>query len=139
MATPVAAVTQKPSASTEAVRRKRAALLEEFARKLDRYLPESGALKPWTISEIERALLDDVLALGRQVTVARIEVDPLRAPEQARCPQCGRVLMGHDLNATHRQTLFGPLRFERAYGYCRPCRSAFSPTGQRVGLRRGLL
>jgi len=139
MATPSEDVGHKQAACTETVRQKRAALVAHFMGKLDRYLPESGELKSWTISEFERALMDDVLELGRQMAEARIEVDPLRAPAQARCPQCGRALMGHGTEPTHRQTLFGPLRFERAYGYCRPCGSAFSPTGQRVGLRRGLL
>jgi hypothetical protein len=139
MATPDGAVAQEQTAVPEEVSRKRAALMELFARKLDRYLPESGALKPWTISEIECALERDLRELGRKVTEARIAVDPQRAPQQNRCPKCGRALMGHGTEPAHRQTIFGPLSFERAYGYCRPCGSAFSPSGQRVGLRRGLL
>jgi len=124
---------------TEVIRQARAEVLEQFARKLDQYLPESGELKPCTISELEGALVDDVQDLARKVIAARIEVDPQRVPEKHRCPKCGRALMGHRTEAVHRQTLFGPVRFERAYGYCRPCGSAFSPSGQRVGLRRGLL
>ena len=38
----------------------RAAVMERMARELDRYLPESGELRKWTISEIEDALIEDV-------------------------------------------------------------------------------
>ena len=31
----------------------RRAVLERFARKLDKYLPESGQLAPWKLGEIE--------------------------------------------------------------------------------------
>ena len=41
---------------------RRGQVVERFARKLDRYLPESGELRPWTISEIERELVTDALA-----------------------------------------------------------------------------
>lgn len=127
------------AASKEAVLALRAAVSAKFAEKLERYLPESGELEAWTISGWEEALMADLLEVGQAVTEARLEVDPLRVPEQARCPRCGRALMGHARQGTRKQTLFGPLRFERTYGYCRPCGSAFSPSGQRVGLRRGLL
>ena len=111
-----------------------------FMRRLDKYLPESGDLRPWTISEIERELLADALDLARDLLEARIQVDPARVPpEKPRCPKCGRSLMGLRDQATHKQTLVGPIRFERAYGYCRPCGAAFSPSGQRVEVRRGLL
>jgi hypothetical protein len=123
----------------ETVTEKRAALKAWFERALDQYLPESGELKPWTISALEDALGADLRELGRRIAAARIEADPLRAPEKNLCPQCGRALMGHSQELTHRQTVFGPISFSRAYGYCRPCRSAFSPSGHRVGLRQGLL
>lgn len=113
---------------------------ERFMRKLDKYLPESGELRAWTISEIERELVTDALDLARDVLEARIQVDPRRAPpEKPRCPKCGRALMGLRDQATHKQTLVGPIRFERAYGYCRPCGAAFSPSGHGVEVRRGLL
>ena len=84
-----------------------------FARKLDKYLPESGELRPWTISEIERELLADALGLARDLLEARIQVDPARAPEEKPCcPKCGRALMGLRDQATHKQTLVGPIRFE---------------------------
>ena len=53
-----------------------------FMRKLDKYLPGSGELRPWTISEIERELLTDALELARDVLEARIRVDPVRAPAE---------------------------------------------------------
>jgi hypothetical protein len=94
-------------------------LAERFVRKLDKYLPESGELRPWTISEIERELAADALDLARDVLEARIQVDPARAPAgKPRCPECGRALMGLRDQATHKQTLIGPTRFERAYGCC---------------------
>jgi len=111
-----------------------------FMRKLDKYLPESGELRGWTITEIERELLADALDLARDVLEARIQVDPARAPaEKPRCPKCGRALMGLREQAAHKHTVLGPIRYERAYGYCRPCGAAFSPSGQRVEVRKGLL
>ena len=111
-----------------------------FMRKLDKYLPESGELRGWTITEIERELLADAFDLARDVLEARIHVDPARAPaEKPRCPKCGRALMGLRDQATHKHTVLGPIRYERAYGYCRPCGAAFSPSGHSVEVRRGLL
>lgn len=119
---------------------KRAAVLERFARKLDKYLPESGELKPWTISEIEDALLADVNEIARDVIEARLDVDPARVVDKPRCPDCGKSLKGlKHARKTHRQVIFGPVRFSRTDGICHACGVAFSPSGQRVGLRQGLL
>lgn len=119
----------------------REAVMERFARKLDKYLPESGELRKWTISEIETELLEDTRGLARDVIEARIEVDPVRvSKESPRCPDCGRVLGGIAREqAANKQTIFGRIRYARTYGVCRPCGVAFSPSGQRVALRQGLL
>jgi uncharacterized protein with PIN domain len=123
--------------STSALRQQ---ITERFTRKLDKYLPESGQLRPWTISEIEQELLKDSMEIARDVLEARIQVDPLRVPaEKPRCPRCDRALMGLRDQATHKQTIFGPIRFERSHGYCRSCGAAFSPSGHVVEVRRGLL
>ena len=119
---------------------KRAAVLERIARKLDRYLPESGELRPWTISEIESALLTDVNEIARDVIEARLEVDPARVIDKPRCPGCGKSLKGlKHARKTHRQVIFGPIQFSRTYGICHDCGVALPPSGQRVGLRQGLL
>jgi hypothetical protein len=119
----------------------REAVMERFARKLDKYLPRKGELRKWTISEIEAELLKDVTQLARDVIEARIEVDPARVSKDSpRCPDCGRVLGGIAREqATNKQTIFGRIRYARTYGICRPCGVAFSPSGQRVALRQGLL
>ncbi len=118
----------------------RARVQERIDRKLDKYLPASGELRPWTISEIEEVLLADILEIARDVVEARLEVDPRRVVEKPRCPDCGRALAGVKREVpTHRQTVFGVIRYSRSCGYCRPCRAAFSPSGQRVRLRQGLL
>ena len=117
----------------------RAEIVADFLRRLDVYLPEQGPLKPWKISEIEAALQKDMRALSCAVIQKRLGVDPSRLRVKPRCPQCGRKLMGVHDGHTHKQTIFGPLEFTRTYGYCHSCRVAFSPSGQRVGLRQGLL
>ena len=122
------------------VRAARAAVMERMARKLDRYLPESGELRAWTISEIEDALIEDMNEIARDVIESRLGVDPERVVDKPRCPDCGRALMGVDSErSTHRHTRLGPIRYARTYGVCRPCGAAFSPSGQRVELRQGLL
>ncbi len=119
---------------------KRAQVMERIARKLDKYLPESGELRPWTISEIESALLTDVNEIARDVIEARLDVDPARVVDKPRCPDCGKSLKGlKHARKTHRQVIFGPVRYSRTYGICHACGVAFSPSGQRVGLRQGLL
>ena len=56
-------------------------------------------------------------ALAREVIEARIEADPARLTDvKPRGPDCGRALMGLRAEATHRQTLFRPIRFKRLYG-----------------------
>ena len=118
----------------------RAAIMERVARKLDQYLPESGELRKWTISEIEDALIKDMNEIARDIIHARLDVDPERIVKKARCPDCGRALMGVAGEcSTHKHTRLGPIGFTRTVGYCRPCRAAFSPSGQRVELRQGLL
>ena len=127
------------NAATDAAA-KRAAVLERIARKLDKYLPESGELRPWTISEIEKSLLVDINEIARDVIEARLEVDPARVVDKPRCPDCGKSLEGlKRARKTHRQVIFGPIRYARTCGICHACGVAFSPSGQRLGLRQGLL
>ena len=107
---------------------------------VNRYLPKSGPLRKWTISEIEQSLLGDMGRLARALIEARLKVDPVRVIEKPRCPDCGRALGGVGSEVqTHRHTLFGTIRYRRTYGVCRPCEAAFSPSGQRVVFRQGLL
>ena len=121
----------------QAARRRQ--LVERFARKLDKYLPESGELRKWTISDIETALLGDMTELARDVIEARIDVDPARAPKETpHCPDCGAALASRQV-PTHRHTLFGRIGYARAYGHCPACGRAFSPSGLGVRLRQGLL
>jgi uncharacterized protein with PIN domain len=128
------------STATDEVQARRAAVMERVARKLDRYLPESGELRKWTISEIEDALIEDMNEIARDIVEARLDVDPDRVVDRPRCPDCGRALMGVDRErSTHTHTRLGPIRYARTYGVCRPCGAAFSPSGQRVELRQGLL
>jgi hypothetical protein len=118
----------------------RARLVERFAGKLDQYLPESGELRTWTVSEIEEALSKDMNEMARDVIESRIQVDPRREPrESPRCPECGRVLGGLNARRAHRHTILGPVELTRSTGYCQACDLAFSPSGHRVALRKGLL
>ena len=99
----------------------RAALIERMARMRERYLPESGQLREWTISRIEDALIEDMHELARGIVHARLGVDPDRVAEKPRFPDCGRALMGVDRErSTHVHTRPAPLRFARTVGYCRP-------------------
>ena len=101
------------------VKAARAAVMERMARTLDRYLPESGELRKWTISEIVGALIEDMNELAREVIESRLGVDPDRVVDKPRCPDCGRALMGVDRErSTHRHTRLGPIGFARTYGVC---------------------
>lgn len=125
------------NASEVVARRKQ--MLDRFARKLEKYLPETGEMKSWTISELEKSLLDDVTALARDVIELRLEVDPKRVSEKSpRCPDCEAALLSR-LVPAHKHTLFGVVRYERTYGHCPACGRAFSPSGLGVRLREGLL
>ncbi len=118
----------------------RGLVVQRILRKLDRYLPESGALRSWTISEIEDSLLQDMKEIACDIVESRLLLDPLREPaERPVCPKCGRALAGIDVRPTHRKTMIGPIRYERMVGYCQACGLAFSPSGHGVEIRRGLL
>jgi hypothetical protein len=83
---------------------------ERFARKLDEYVPGSGELRAWTISELEQPLLADTSELARDVIESRLDIDPARVPEKPpRCPACGAALASRQV-PTHRHTLFGRIR-----------------------------
>jgi len=128
------------STEVHEVQAARAAIMERFARKLDQYLPDTGKLRKWTISTIEDALIKDMNEVARDIIHSRLDVDPERVVKKARCPDCGRALMGvAGERSTHKHTRLGPIGFTRTVGYCRPCGAAFSPSGQRVELRQGLL
>lgn len=117
----------------------RARILESFSRVLDRYLPQDGRLRDWKAAEFEASMQADTQALGRAVMEACLRANPRSQERRLRCPECGRALEGFEERGTHKQTIFGPIKYKRTYGYCRPCGAAFSPSGERVGLRCGLL
>ncbi len=126
------------SAASTAEHRQR--LIEDFTQRLGKYLPESGEPKPWKLAETELALVEDMNELARGIIESRIGVDPLRYVEKLRCPDCSRALGGVKREAaTHKQTLFGPIRYSRSYGTCQACGLAFSPSGEKFRLRHGLL
>lgn len=131
-------VTRKGGRTTAAEGRRQ--ILDRFAERLDKYLPEGGELKPWKLAEIELALLDDMNELACDIIESRMGVDPRRIVEKPHCPDCGRALGGVKRErSTHKQTLFGPIRYGRTYGTCHACGVAFSPSGDRLELRQGLL
>jgi hypothetical protein len=118
----------------------RKAVLDRCVAMLDRHLPESGELGAWKLGQMELALLDDVNEIARDVIEARIGADPNRTVEKPKCPECGLALGGVKRErATHKQTLFGPIRYGRTYGTCQACGLAFSPSGEVFRLRQGLL
>ena len=130
----------QPDGDVAGAAERRRQVLDRFCEKLDKYLPESGELRPWKLAEIELALLDDMNELACDIMESRIGVDPKRVVEKPHCPDCGRALGGVDRRRpTHKHTLFGPLRYARTYGVCQACGLAFSPSGDRVELRQGLL
>ncbi len=107
------------AAAIHEVQAGRAAIMERVARTLDQYLPESGKLRKWTISEIEDALIKDMNEIARDIIHARLDVDPERIVKKARCPDCGRALMGvAGERSTHKHTRLGPIGFARTVGYC---------------------
>ena len=113
----------------------------ELARGIvEKYLPASGELRDWTISEIETSLQKDMTQFALGIVKTRLGVDPRRVVAKPKCPDCGRALggVGKEIQ-THRHTVFGTIKYGRTYGICRPCGAAFSPSGQRVELRQGLL
>jgi hypothetical protein len=69
-------------------------LTERFARKLDKYVPESGEFRPWTISELEQSLSEDLGGFARGILEARLRADPRRVVEKPGRPDCGRALGG---------------------------------------------
>ena len=126
--------------AADVVAEQRARILAAFEKTLDRYLPESGELQPWKLAQIESALSTDCHRLAREILEARIEVDPLRDPQPSmRCGKCGYAMGGDPARKAHKKTIFGTIYYTRAYGYCRSCGAAFSPSGESVGLRQGLL
>lgn len=119
----------------------RKAVLERFSRKLDKYLPEEGPLRPWKLAQIEAALSRDMDEIARDVIESRIYVDPARVPEKKpTCPKCGKPVRSVDWDrSAHRITIFGKVHYRRAHAPCHACGVAFSPSGHCVRHRQGLL
>ncbi len=131
---------KKTAKRTEAAEFHRA-VLGRIEKKLDKYLPEEGELRPWTISELEAALSVDMNDIARDVIESRIDIDPSRVPEKKPvCPVCGKPV-GSVVRerSAHKTTAFGRLSYKRTYAACHACGVAFSPSGHCVRIRQGLL
>jgi hypothetical protein len=51
-----------------------------------------------------------------------------------KCPQCGSMMKFERYQQRHLTTLFGEMRYVRAYYHCRPCRSGYCGVDERLGL-----
>jgi len=130
--------TKEPEGELLAARSKQ--VQELFRQTVEKYLPSSGALHPWKLAEIEIQLHQDLDLLAKALLEARLALDPLATDRsRLRCPHCDRALGGVGFERTHKKTVFGVIAYRRTYGVCPACGGAFSPSGQGVGRRHGLL
>jgi len=106
----------------------KAKLVREYAALLDDVLPSDEACAGQTLEAIEDQALDIRAEVGRQVTVALVELNSGQSVPGPRCERCGQEM--HYKGRKHRyvRTRSGDIQFERAYYYCRACgRGIFPP------------
>jgi hypothetical protein len=106
---------------------------ESLLRQLAGQLQHSLRAADQNLGHLEEQLLRGGHELFRQVLEKAAQQKAGAAPPQ--CPHCQRPLSG--VSEGHRttiQTRFGPIRIERARGYCKRCRKWRFPADALLGL-----
>lgn len=90
--------------------------------------------EPKSLSEMEGQIRKLMRVIGRLLLqVWLIWEENKIAKEELRC-SCGESLSKQRRKATIR-SLFGPIRYERDYGYCPDCQQGVCPLDEKLGLR----
>jgi hypothetical protein len=73
--------------------------------------------------------------VGGVITVTQRSLDPGMRRDRPRCPVCGARGRLRGWRERQLQTTCGPVRWERPWVQCRPCRASWSPTDQTLGVQ----
>jgi hypothetical protein len=112
---------------------RRQEFLEEAGKAFDRMLGADGQNGLVTFEEREDRACELGDALTRRLLEEHLAADEMADPDEAVvCPFCGRpvpcpVPAEVELEKREVQTRRGPVEFERAARYCKPCRRVFFP------------
>lgn len=119
--------------TSEELKSRRQDFLEEAAKAFDQMLGSDGQNGLVTFEEREDRACELGDALTRRLLEEHLTADEMADPqEQVDCPFCGRPVpceAPQDVEMENRlvQTRRGPVEFERAGRYCKPCRRVFFP------------
>lgn len=107
-----------------------AELLAEAKEVIGELLDWTEETEAPTLTQIEDTVLELRKRLGERMAALVIEeqeaVRPVPGPG---CPTCGREMHYKDMKATTIETRSGEVALERAYYYCKKCRSGLFPPG----------
>ena len=121
--------------TSEELKARRQDFLEEAGKAFDQMLGSDGQNGLVTFEEREERACDLGDALTRRLLEEHLAADEMGDPGQAvDCPFCGRPVpcpapAEVELEKREVQTRRGPVEFERAARYCKPCRRVFFPRG----------
>jgi len=122
-----------PRITAKELKARRQDFLEEAGRAFDQMLGSDGQNGLVTFEEREDRACELGDALTRRLLEEHLTADEMADPqEQVDCPFCGRPVpceRPQDVEMENRrvQTRRGPVEFERASRYCKPCRRVFFP------------
>ena len=114
----------------------KAELEAEATRLIEETLAWNEQTETPTLTEIEEQVLKFRKVLGERLAQALIEAQPTVEPVLVGCPQCGHPM--HQKRRRQRRRVesrVGSMHLQRAYYYCKHCRSGLFPPGPAVAGR----
>lgn len=110
-----------------------AAMQAEAKEVIDELLDWQEETEAPTLTQIEDVVLELRKRLGERLTKMMIEeqeaVRPVPGPA---CAECGREMHYKDMKKTVLETRSGEVVLDRAYYYCKDCRSGLFPPGSTI-------
>lgn len=92
--------------------------------------------EPGSLSEMEQAIREQLLEVGRQALVNwLVKMEGQQPEKRLPCPHCGAAARYARRREGQLRTMFGLIRYRRAYYHCAVCRRGHYPLDQALGLR----
>jgi hypothetical protein len=114
-----------------------AAFRSEFAAEIEALT--EGAVDAWDLEAVETAVFRKTKQFAARLVEQRFNADLADHAGPSLPCSCGKAARYAGRRAKLFQSALGPLHLERAYYYCKPCKTGFCPRDRALGLEGGSL